>query len=68
MKNQGTCKIIDHYIIIHNVGVRCATCYRWIGKVRSKFYKESFIKANSKIYNRKKENFKTYTGAIKWNG
>jgi len=49
------CKIKDHYIVIHGKGVRCCKCKKWIGKIRSSFYKRVSIKSNNKKYNRKKQ-------------
>jgi len=53
------CKIKDHYIIIYDKGIKCCKCNKWIGKVRSIFYKNIIIKYNDKIYDRNKEKKRT---------
>lgn len=49
------CKIKDHYMIICDKGVICCKCNKWIGKVRSTFYKRVRVKGNIKKYNRQRE-------------
>ncbi len=54
MNNKCKCKEKNQYLIILDVGIKCTKCFKWIGKVRSRFYKRVSIKKNSKKYNRKK--------------
>lgn len=42
-------------MIICDKGVICCKCNKWIGKVRSTFYKRVRVKGNIKKYNRQRE-------------
>lgn len=55
MKNKCKCREKNAYTIIEGIGIRCTKCFKWIAKIRSRFYRQVAIKQSNKKYNRKRE-------------